>query len=483
MRTPSLVAAVVGVIIVSSCTGGTDHTGANPGVPMGVAPVLRVSQASLLTKCPGLPGTQVNYAVEPSLAVSPTDSNNLIAAWQQDRSYAARGNVVGYSTDGGRQWNVVVVPGATTCTKGQLGVADAWLTFDRAGTAYLESLAGRAGGDGIVSSVIVNTSTDGGRSWSAPTRVTTGSAYDDKPSIATDPTHAGVVYVVWQRFRGLNTCKPDCPSSIYFSRSQDSALTWSAPRAIAPNADRGQQTNSRLIVLPDRSLHIFYEREEPETDNHDAAGFERVLYQVSSHDAGTRWSTPREVVRIHHYYAYTPTKGRFYSLYDEAVTSDDHGAIYLALTENESAESTAHSKIQLVVSRDGGDIWAPAVTIAAPRGFASLPTIAASITNGNAVTWYDFAADTPATPGTTLTYRAALQRPGSERWSNRAITSFELEKCGTFSEGDLPGPKLPWIGEYFGLVPTRGERFGTAFVTCAPEANLGIEDINFTSLR
>ena len=104
---------------------------------------ITLSGPSPLAHCPGLPGTIQNFTAEPSMAVNPRNRDNIVVAWQQDRSYASRGNVVSYSRDRGRTWREVTVPGADTCTPGQLGVADAWLTFDGAGNVYLASVVGR----------------------------------------------------------------------------------------------------------------------------------------------------------------------------------------------------------------------------------------------------------------------------------------------------------------------------------------------------
>ncbi len=47
-----------------------------------------------------------NSEVEPYLAVNPTNPNNLIAVWQQDRwdDSGSRGNLAEVSFDGGNSW-------------------------------------------------------------------------------------------------------------------------------------------------------------------------------------------------------------------------------------------------------------------------------------------------------------------------------------------------------------------------------------------
>jgi len=416
--------------------------------------------------------------------INPTNPDNLIAAWQQDRSFGARGNVVGYSTDGGESWDVVVVPGANTCSPGQLGVADAWLTFDGGGTAYLASLGGREGdGNVVVSGVILNTSTDGGRTWSPSTNITAVSTFDDKPSITGDPYRSGVVYATWERSQGESDCSngASCLPVVLFSRSEDSAASWSEPQAVAVPTDGFRQNNARIVVLPTGSLRLFYE-DKPDVDGSDASGVEQRLLMVRSDDSGRTWSQPHEILTVQQYHPFTPTDGRFYTLLNEAVTADDGGNLYVVSTHNDEAETATQSRVELLVSHHGGENWV-SETVASLAGFATLPTVAASRTHGIAVTWYDFAADTEADAGVTLAYRAATQPVDADLWTSLQIVNFDLERCGLFSREGLPGPQVPWIDEYFGLVPLANGRFGTALVACAPAADLGLEDILYTTFR
>lgn len=483
------IAALMSLVLVVACgsDGQDDAASDEQRTEVEVAPVRRISQPTELGSCPGLPGTEENFTVEPTLAVNPTDPDNLIAAWQQDRSFASRGNVAAYSTDGGDTWEVAVVPGANTCARGHLGIADAWLTFDAGGTAYLASLAGRPGegGEPIVAGVIVNASTDGGRTWSDARRVTEYTAFDDKPAIMADPNAEGVVYAVWERSEGEGSCGREgpCRPVVLFARSDDGALSWSDPEPIAPpQVDGVRQNNARVLVLPDGTLRVFYEQ-RPDVNTNDAAGLEQRLLMVSSDDGGRSWSEPSEILTVHQYFPFTPSDGRFYALFNEAVTVDDAGNIHVVATHNESAETTAGSRVELLTSTDGGVTWSPPEGVATLDGFATLPTVAASTDSGVAVTWYDFASDSPDDEGVTFTYRAAVRPAGTDEWGQHDIVEFDAERCGLFSPEGLPGPDVPWIGEYFGLVPLVGGGFATALGACPPAADLGVEDILFTTLR
>ena len=67
--------------------------------------------------CTNYPDTEI----EPLVDANPAHRRNLIAGWQQDRwsNGGARGDVAGYSKDGGRTWTTVVPPGITLCGGGE----------------------------------------------------------------------------------------------------------------------------------------------------------------------------------------------------------------------------------------------------------------------------------------------------------------------------------------------------------------------------
>jgi hypothetical protein len=430
---------------------------------------------SPLAHCPGLPGTVTNFTAEPHLAVNPTDGKNIVAAWQQDRSYGARGNVVTSSHDGGHTWHEVTVPGASTCTPGQVGVADAWLTFDGAGTVYLASLAGRPDAHGqVVAGLLVNRSSDGGLTWSEPSMVTNFETFDDKPTITADPHQAGVVYATWDRPAGCGT--DPCPSQVHFARSTDGARTWSDPQVVVPRALR--QHNARVFVLPDGGLRLFYVESSP-TAQPGPDGVARDLRVVASSDGGAHWSEPSTVLPFREFIPADAQGRQFYAKFNEAVTADGRGNLYVATTENTSTAGGDPSAVRLRVSTDGGTTWEPPQTLARPAGHSTLPSIAVNAHGRVAVTWYDFEDDQPGDAQWTLAYRATDGLVGTPNWPRRTLSHFDALACGNFSVPGLPGPKLPWIGEYFGLAALEGARFGTAYSVCAPAARVGLADVVF----
>src|SRR5262245_41273547 len=155
----------------------------------------------------------LNSEVEPWVDVNPTNPNNIVAFWQQDRwsDGGSRGLVAGVSFDGGTTWQSVVVPGITLCSGGTLQRAtDPWLSFAPNGIVHQISLAldidppaNRPGGNGR-NALLVRRSTDGGLTWTAPITIIADDNprfLNDKQSITADPTDANFVYAVWDRLK------------------------------------------------------------------------------------------------------------------------------------------------------------------------------------------------------------------------------------------------------------------------------------------
>jgi hypothetical protein len=147
--------------------------------------------------------------VEPWVDVNPTDANNLIAVWQQDRfsNGGSRANAGGYSLDGGTNWTTFTFPNLTKCTQGAYARAtDPWLTFAPDGHAYAMSLVfdnfplPDHPGDTAANAVVVQKSIDKGAHWSDPVvliRDTNTRLFNDKNSMTADPNNSNFVYAVW----------------------------------------------------------------------------------------------------------------------------------------------------------------------------------------------------------------------------------------------------------------------------------------------
>src|SRR2546428_3762460 len=119
----------------------------------------------------------LNSEVEPWVDVNPTNPNNIVAFWQQDRwsDGGSRGLLAGVSLNGGVSWASLVVPGISPRSGGSLPRAtDPWLSFDPDGTVHQISLAlhidppaNRPGGNGR-NALPVTRATTGAPTCTAP---------------------------------------------------------------------------------------------------------------------------------------------------------------------------------------------------------------------------------------------------------------------------------------------------------------------------
>src|SRR5215469_2898888 len=149
-------------------------------------------------------------AIEPWVAVDPTDASRLLVGHQEDRfnDGGARGLVGVVSNDAAASWKDTIPQDVTKCTGGNfIRASDPWTAFAQDGTAFFFSLVldpakpttpfGARHG-----ATLVSRSTDHGATWSAPvTLIQNNSPHvlNDKTSLTADPTKNGLVYAVWDQ--------------------------------------------------------------------------------------------------------------------------------------------------------------------------------------------------------------------------------------------------------------------------------------------
>jgi Neuraminidase (sialidase) len=181
---------------------------------------------------------------EATIAASPVDRHRVVAAWQLlpahtvvDAASRAAGPiplddriVVASSDDGGATWHRADVPNVSCSSGAPRGTfaSDPAITFSADGsTVYLTVTTnamplpdGTVISSGNSTVVVVSTSSDGGRSWSAvPALVGPG----DRSSITSDPVDPNNAYVAFGTpYEGPGT-------SIAVARTTDAGTSWSAP--------------------------------------------------------------------------------------------------------------------------------------------------------------------------------------------------------------------------------------------------------------
>jgi hypothetical protein len=289
---------------------------------------------------------------EPSIAVDPRNPRQIVAAYQDNVHVA-------YSLDGGKHWQLATgaapsnyrVSGDVSVAYGSRGQAlVCYIAFDKLGTRnYWAHNATRNG-------IFVRRSLDGGRDWESthaplvehPTEP--GIPFEDKPYVVTDDTRgpdAGNVYVGWTHFT-LDE------SLIYFSRSTDAGVTWSAPQRIStvaglPRDDNGSVEGFQGAVGPDSALYVVW-----------SDGGHIVF--TSSRDGGKHFDPSRPIV---------PTAASYFNPEDvyrangfPQIGIDPRGgkrggALYVTWSDFRNGDIDVFAS----VSTDHGRTWSPAVRV------------------------------------------------------------------------------------------------------------------------
>jgi hypothetical protein len=404
---------------------------------------------------PGVAGT--NVAVEPYVAVNPSNPNNIAAVWT-DHPFSA--NVASVTFDGGATWQNVPIPVSQYEGGPYSGAADAWASFGPNGDLYASSV-----------SVPVNKSTDGGLTWGQPIQVVADqdkSRTDDKPSITADPTNPNYVYATWARSARQGN---ENSASTMFARSTDGGKTWEPDRDIhdAPNNDFNY--GHQIVVLPDGTLiDAFCEGDF--NGNRQA-----TLTLLRSTDHGQTWSAPISAVAQEPLVAANglvpptslvtdPDTGQLmdtHPMFDSIAVDRNNGKLY-AVWIDARFSSFQYNSIALSMSADGGFTWSTPIqvnqtpnTVPAIDRQAWNPAVAVAADGTVAVSYYDFRNNTPD-PGALTDYWLAYCRPSASapatnpaNWSEVRLTntSFNLEQAP--SRTSVGFKSNFFLGDYEGL--------------------------------
>jgi Neuraminidase (sialidase) len=246
------------------------------------------------------------------------------------------------STDGGATWSVPV-----NVSNNSGGSVNSVIMVD-AGTVHLAWEDNTAGNWEI----FYSKSTDGGATWSAPVNVSNNSGDSEGTKIA---VNAGTIYLAWYDYTPANV-------EIFFSKSTDGGVTWSAPVNVSNN-DGGSY--GPAIVADAGTIHVAWWDNTP--------GNAEIFYSNST-DGGATWSAPVNVSN-NSVGSVGPT------------IAVDSGTIHLAWGD----DTPGNPEIFYSNSTDGGTTWSAAVNVSNNIGASYVPLIA--VYAGNVyLAWYD---DTP----------------------------------------------------------------------------------------
>ena len=286
---------------------------------------------------------------ETTIAVNPTDPNNLIAGANDYRvccDFTALNDGTGwayYSFDGGATWGNVQLPGLTAETGGagtfqKLDSAgDPVVAFSPDGVAYYANIVfSRVS---FASGVVVSVSRDGGKTWGKPNMVTfvnSGNFFHDKEWIAAGPN--GKVVVTWTRFSLGPKGAGYLSSPIVGAFSSDFGKTWNRQSFPISDAAHPYDQGSQVQYGPDGALYVAYEGASP------ATGYATdAMVLARSTDDGRSFTT-KELSRVYDdldcypFYAGRQTlTDMHFRLNSYPSMSIDSGGIAIAWTDNQGS--------------------------------------------------------------------------------------------------------------------------------------------------
>ena len=417
------------------------------------------------------PGTlYANAEVEPSLAVNPQNTRNLVASWQEDRwsTGGSRGIVAGASSDGGATWSQHALPitrcgGGTPANGGDYERAsNAWVSTSPSGTAFVAALAftGLAMQPGSISAVVASRSTDSGVTWSATATLIrdTDGSFNDKVAITADPVTPHLVYAVWDR---LTTTMNS--GVTWFVRSVDDGASWEAARAIYDPGPNNQTINNILVVLPNGTLVVFY----VEIDTAANGTLSTYFALIRSADNGATWSSPVRVADDLSVGTRDPDTGqpvRDASILPEIAVGP--GGSLFVVWQDARFSGGVRDGIALTRSDDGGLTWsAPARVNANATVAAFVPSVNVRADGTIGVAYFDFRANT-ADRNTLLTDYWLTRSANGTVWQETQIAAaFDLAVAPTST---ATTPEGFFLGDYQGLVS-----IGTTFVPLFARTNRG----------
>lgn len=478
-------------------------------------PLVQVSGSSAFSGCTadnvaGQSGTNFpDSEVEPWVDVNPTNSSNIVGAWQQDRwsNGGARGLVAGVSSDGGATWQTVVIPKVTLCSGGTAAnggdfqrATDPWVSFAPNGHIYQVSLL--FDDTSPKNALLVSKSTNGGLTWSDPVTVirdTSPRFFNDKQAITADPTSSNFVYLVWDRldiplgaiFNPEKVFGLGFKGPAYFSRTTDGGQTWERSRIVYDPGGNNQTIGNQIVVLPEGILIDFFNEILNFRNDDGGFQFDFNLSLIRSSNRGVTWTPGRPVraAKMLPRTLFTPPPD-FISVYDpetgDAVRTEDvipevavdprtgTATLYAVWQDARFSNSGNFSDPALLIdeiafsrSTDGGLTWSTPVkinktptNIALGNRQAFTPSVHVSADGTVAVTYYDFRNNTAAASLLTdywiIHCHASCTNPAN--WTNEirlTDTSFDMRQA-PFAFGFF-------IGDYEGLAG-RTNSFLTFFV-------------------
>jgi hypothetical protein len=420
---------------------------------------------------PEKPPEQINFEsteVEPQVAVDPTDNDNVIGVFQQDRwsDGGAHGLLAAVSHDGGvtygnnwAEFSSCSDIASTPYREPLPRATDPWVSFDAAGRAYQIALPIVDGGFEGGSAITASYSTDAGDTWSDPVDLIrdepdpTGVTFNDKQSITADPNRADVAYATWIRGdlpgEDLNIFKLS-HSFAYrglpmFSKTTDGGVSWSTPKPMT-TANVYAQGN-QIAVLPNGTLVDVQAILAKGSGIQPTPRAYFIGVQRSS-DNGRHWSPVTRVAPLGYVQPAADGKDLRVGDYLPDITVDrGSGDIYVTWTDPMGGST---QKVVLSRSIDNGKTWSRPVMVSHhPAAHSFNHAVAVAQNDGDVAVLYmdiarNVAGGADGIPTDVYLRHAERRSDGSLDWQAPVLLdSFDFAKA--------PVARGLFVGDYMGL--------------------------------
>lgn len=387
----------------------------------------------------------------PWLAVSRGDPEQLAVSYQDGNSFPACW--LGLSDDGGKTWDQIALVGTDAVKRLPDGFYICFrpsFAVGPGGTMYYAYVAGQGGFPGP-NAIYLVTSSDGGATFQDPVPINTaplppGNAGDGVPRMATDPV-SGRLYVAWQQVKGM----PPTAQEILVASSGDGGRTFSAPVQVSA-ADGNASTPNLDVGPPDGRVYVTFSvvsRPTPDTmqpmrvqvatssDGGDTFGSPVTAqegYNCTSRGANT--CAPVEQFRFEGRNAVGP----------QIAAGRSAGDAYLASYGLESGPGDDVFRVRFSASSDGGATWSQGRSVGIPSGSDEhhqiTPTISRAPNGRLDVVYYDLAAPSQLENTYLISSTDGGESFGGPRLLSGVPSDTNIRPAFGFGQGPAAGSRL-----------------------------------------
>lgn len=395
---------------------------------------------------------------EPDIAVDPSNPDHQVASWMD----LYRDNIdTAYTTNGGLTWHRSIPEGLNDCSgltppnPAIEGAYDTTVSFAPNGTAYLSSMEDEhyllPPTSDYAEWTDVQSSHDGGAHWGAPTLIPNPLNADDKDMVFADQKRPGNVYVAFRNTGFGLLGLPAGNGELLFSRSTDGGRTFSTSVLQSTGSPFAAPYDSQLTETDNGTLVYTYDDPDGNAD------------AVHSTNGGLTWSAPVQIAPAINLPSPTVCGGALQTRSDGGHDTVLDGHTIVKVRVDDGPDGTGPGEIQLSKSSDGGQTWTTSVALTTPEPIMEAE-IAADHHGLLGLSYYTVnLADATCQNGSATipaTTYVRVSADGGSSWSDPKIIgapSWNIGSAGTanFTFGY-------WVGEYFGIAPTRN---GFAVVT------------------